>query len=130
MKRRSVLKSTLLALVGGSLPTAAEQPRSAASRPTKIDTGTSWGDMDVIGDFVFLWHGVSAVGVGSLSIWTLAGGTQVASAASLSHVAAVRGEEAQSWSAGPSAGPAVRGSAAQPTRPTHRITRSRMCGPL
>src|SRR5438477_10595289 len=38
MKRRSVLKSTLLALVGGSLPTAAEQPRSAASRHTKIET--------------------------------------------------------------------------------------------
>ena len=37
MKRRSVLKSTLLALASGSLPTAAEQPRSAASRSTMID---------------------------------------------------------------------------------------------
>jgi non-heme chloroperoxidase len=38
MKRRSVLKSALLTLAGGSLPAVAEQPSGATARPTMIDT--------------------------------------------------------------------------------------------
>ena len=38
MKRRSVLKSALLALAGGSLPAVAEQPWGVAERPTVIES--------------------------------------------------------------------------------------------